>query len=455
MQTRREFLVGMTALSAAHRGRALRAATYDVLVKGGRVVDPAASIDRVMDVAIAGGRIARVAPDISTNEATEVIDARGKIVTPGLVDIHAHLDAEMPPSHCLSTGVTAIVDAGSRGADNVGDLVTMAKRAPNRMRILLNLGRTGLGSTPELLDFANADVAAARRAVDANGDVIIGVKARLSQSVAAARDLDAIDRAHEVTVPLGLPLMVHIGQTVSPVPALLSRLRPGDIVTHVYAPPPNTIFNESGRIFPEVLEARKRGILFDIGNGRNGHITWEMADRALQQRFLPDTISSDLTAPGRTDRVFDFPTVLSKFLLLGLPLDQVIARATINAARAIAPFRDLGTLAVGAPADVSVFELQTGEFEFVDNERTKRVGRQKLVPSTVIVGGRQVRQVGAGQQIVQPANGVGSILPALPALPAPTKRSFDRPPTARRWPAPLHREAAGRPSSGRDGARGG
>lgn len=194
-----------------------------------------------------------------------------------------------------------------------------------------------------------------------------------------------------MTVPLELPLMVHIGQTVSPVPALLARLRPGDIVTHVYAPPPNTIFNESGRIFPEVLEARTRGILFDIGNGRGGHITWEMADRALQQGFLPDTISSDLTAPGRTDRVFDFPTVLSKFLLLGLSLDQVIARATINAARAIAPFRDLGTLAVGKPADVSVFDLQTGEFEFVDNERTKRIGRQKLVPSAVIVAGKRVK----------------------------------------------------------------
>ena len=390
MQTRRDFLVGLTAVSVASRSLGLRAATYDLLIKGGRVIDPSAALDRVMDVGIAGTRIARVASDIPASEATGVIDARGKIVTPGLVDIHAHLDAEMPPTHCLSTGVTAIVDAGSRGADNVGELVTMAKSAPNRMRILLNIGRTGLGSTPELLDFANADVAAARRVVEANRDVIIGIKARLSKGVAGVHDLDAIDRAHEVTVPLGLPLMVHIGQTVSTIPALLARLRPGDIVTHVYAPPPNTIFDESGRIFPDVLAARKRGVLFDIGNGRGGHITWEMADRALEQGFLPDTISSDLTAPGRTDRVFDFPTVLSKFLMLGLSLEQVIARATINAARAIAPFRDLGTLAAGRPADVSVFELQTGEFEFVDNERTKRTGRQKLVPATVVVSGKQV-----------------------------------------------------------------
>jgi dihydroorotase len=390
MPTRREFLQAAAGI-AVMRAPQSAPARYDLIVKGGRVVDPSARLDRISDVAVAAGRIARVAPDIPAADAAEVIDARSRIVTPGLVDIHAHLDAEMPPSHCLSTGVTAIVDAGSRGADGIGELAAMAKTAPNRMRILLNLGRTGLGSTPELLDFANADVAMARRAVDAHRDVIVGIKARLSKGVAGAHDLDAIDRAHEVTVPLELPLMVHIGQTVSPVPGLLARLRPGDIVTHVYAPPPNTIFNEAGRVFPEVLEARKRGILFDIGNGRGGHITWEMADRALQQGFLPDTISSDLTAPGRTDRVFDFPTVLSKFLLLGLSLDQVIARATVNAARAIAPFRDLGTLAVGAPADIAVFELRDGEFEFVDNLNAKRIGRQKLVPSAVIADGRTVK----------------------------------------------------------------
>ena len=388
MATRREFLEAAAAIVVRPHFR--QAMKYDVIVKGGRVIDPAGRVDRISDVAISAGRIARVEPNIPVTSAGEVLDASGKIVTPGLVDIHAHLDAEMPPAHCLSTGVTAIVDAGSRGADNVAELVTLAKNAPSRMRILLNIGRSGLGSTPELIDFANADVAAARRAVEANRDVIIGVKARLSKSVAGAHDLDAIDRAHEVTVPLGLPLMVHIGQTASPVPALLARLRPGDIVTHVYAPPPNTIFDEDGRVFAAVHAARERGILFDIGNGRGGHITWAMADRAIQQGFLPDTISSDLTAPGRTDRVFDFPTVLSKFLLLGLTLNQVIACATVNAARAVAPFRDLGTLAVGAPADVAVFELRDGEFEFVDNERTTRIGRQKLVPSAVIANGRKV-----------------------------------------------------------------
>src|SRR6185295_12844758 len=150
----------------------------------------------------------------------------------------------------------------------------------------------------------------------------------------------------QVVGPLGLPLMVHIGDSVSPLPDVLRLLKPRDIVTHVYAPGPHGIFDESGRVRADVHDARRRGILFDIGNGRNAHITWETADRAMQQRFLPDTISSDLTAPGRTDRVFDFPTVLSKFLMLGMTVNQVIACATVNAARAHAALKALGTLRV-------------------------------------------------------------------------------------------------------------
>ena len=389
--TRRAFLQASAIAPIAVAAPGAQAATYDLLIKGGRVIDPSQRIDRVIDVAIKGGRIAALRADIGASDAAEVIDARGKLVTPGLVDIHAHVDREMLPAHCLSTGVTSLVDAGSRGADNVADHVAIAKAAPNRVRILLNLGRTGLGGgRGELLDFANADTAAARQAIEAHRDVIIGIKARLSKSVVGEHDLDAIDRAHAVTVPLKLPLMVHVGQTVSPMSAIVARLRPGDIVTHVYAPPPNGILDDNGRVFPQVLEARRRGILFDIGNGRNGHITWDVAERAIGQGFLPDTISSDLTAPGRTDRVFDFPTVLSKFLLLGMPLERVIACATVNAARAIAPFRDVGTLRPNAPADVALFELSTGQFEFVDNVNAKRTGREKLMPFAVVMAGKRM-----------------------------------------------------------------
>ena len=165
-----------------------------------------------------------------------------------------------------------------------------------------------------------------------------------------------------------LPVMIHMGDTVSPLPEILALLKPGDIVTHMYAPPPHGIFDESGRVLPEVIAARKRGIWFDIGNGRVAHITWAEAERGLKQKFLPDTISSDWTDAGRTDQVFDFPNVLSKFLLLGMPLDQVIAMGTTNAARAVRRFKDLGTLRVGATADVAVLELR---------DRRVRVRRQR------------------------------------------------------------------------------
>ena len=392
MLTRRDFLERAAALAAL---TPLGSARYDVLIRTGRVIDPASRLDRITDVGILDGRIAAMQTGLSA-DAADTIDARGLIVTPGLVDIHAHMSAEMPPAHCLSTGVTSMIDAGSAGADTIDQFVPLAKNAPNRVRILINLGRTGLGGRGELLDFANADARAARRAIDAHRDVVVGIKARLSANVVGERPIEAIERAHSVTTPLRLPLMVHVGQATVPLADILARLRPGDIVTHVYAPPPNGILDEQGRLFPAVFEARTRGILFDIGNGRNGHITWEVAERAIQQGFLPDTISSDLTAAGRTDRVFDFPTVLSKFLMLGMSLEQIIACSTVSAARALAPFKGLGTLAVGAPADIAIFSLDNGTFEFVDNVNAKRIGKHKLVTKAVVAGGRRVPATAQG-----------------------------------------------------------
>src|SRR5581483_228658 len=210
-----------------------------------------------------------------------------------------------------------------------------------------------------------------------------------SKSVAGARDVEAIRRAKAAGAGFGLPLMVHIGDSASPLADILSLLDRGDIVTHVYAPV-NGIFDGSGGVLPQVLAARRRGVRFDFGNGRLEHFTWESLEQGIRRRFLPDTISSDLTTAGRTDRVFDLPTVLSKFLMLGLTLDEVIARVTINAARAFPAFAGLGTLAPGAPADVAVLALKDGEFEFLDNESAKRTGRRKLVAHAVIAGGRVV-----------------------------------------------------------------
>jgi dihydroorotase len=207
--------------------------------------------------------------------------------------------------------------------------------------------------------------------------------------VAGANAVEAVRRARQVAASFQLPVMVHIGQSEPPLPDILAELVRGDIVTHVYAPPPNGIFAGDGTVLPAVVAARERGIHFDVGNGRGGHIVWATAERGIAGRtFWPDTISSDITAPGRTDRVFDFPTVLSKFLLLGMPLDEVIRRATSAAARVFAPFRALGTLRPGAPADIAIFDLKEGEFEFVDNANAKRTGTRKLVCAGVVTNGR-------------------------------------------------------------------
>jgi dihydroorotase len=389
---RRQFLRAAAGVPVFLAGpQQVFAAQFDLLIRGGRVLDPAQRLDRMADVAIQNGRIAAIRPNIPASAAKQVLDASGKLVTPGLIDIHTHMaDKQMPPAKCLEDGVTSLVDAGSRGCDNPDDLLAIAQDAPNRLRILLNIGRLGVLPEGELLDLANIEVAATRRVIQQHRQWIIGIKARLSKPVAGEHDLEALRRAREVADPLKVPIMVHMGQTVSPLSDILALLRPGDIVTHLYSPPPHGILDDNGHILPQVREARRRGILFDVGNGRTGHITWQVADRVMQQDFLPDTISSDMTAVGRTYQVFNLPNVMSKFLMLGMPLDQVIARVTVNSAHAIPEFKPYGTLRTGAVADIAVLDLQEGDFEFVDNLDAKRSGHKKLIPHAVVFGGKRL-----------------------------------------------------------------
>jgi dihydroorotase len=275
-------------LGAAFLPTLLRATVYDLVIRNGRVIDPSQRIDRVMDVAIHDGKIAALGRNL---EAAESIDATGKLVLPGLIDIHLHArDAELPPSAILSTGVTTMVDAGSRGADNVDQLIATARDAPNRMRILLNIGLLGNnpGGRGEFLDgIEPADGEKAGAVVVRDRAWIIGMKARLSRGISGDRDLEVLRRALEAAAPLKIPVMIHIGDTASPLPRILALLRAGDIVTHLYAPGAHGIFDERGRILPEVRAARHRGVLFDFGNGRNGHWTWETAQSALRKDFRP------------------------------------------------------------------------------------------------------------------------------------------------------------------------
>ena len=387
MLTRRQLLAAAGAMAFAPRGRAA-AARYDLVVKGGRVIDPASRVDRVADVGIEGGRIRAIESSIAATDAANVIDARGKIVTPGLIDIHVHVGApDLTPASLLRDGVTSMADGGSAGADNIDALVQVARAAPNRVRIFLNVARTGVTGSGELMDIAAADVDAAQRAIERHRDWIVGVKVRLSENVAGDHDLEAVRRARRAAGPL--PVMLHVGQTHSPLAKILELLAPGDIVTHIYSPPPHSLLDDRGRVLPEVRAARARGVRFDVGNGRNGHITWPIVDAATKDGFWPDTISSDITGPGRTFRVFNLPNVVSKFLMLGLPLDRAIACVTRDAAASVAAFRDLGTLRPGAQADVAVLERREGEFEFVDNVDAKRTGRQMLTTVAVVVNGKK------------------------------------------------------------------
>ena len=390
MMNRRQFVYAAASAAMLARASNVLAATYDVIVKGGRVIDPSLRINAIRDVAIAGGRIAAVEADIAA-DAEETIDARGRLVVPGLLDIHTHYARDNEgPTVCLADGVTGWIDAGSQGADHIADSVAVAKSAPQQGRVLINIGRDGILPGGDTMDISRADVGAAKDAIARNRDFIVGVKARLSRDV-AADDVEVLGRAQEVATSFNLPVMIHMGQTVSPLPRLLNLLKRGDIVTHMFAPPPNSIIDDNGNILPEVLAARRRGVWFDVANGRRGHLRWDIVDRVLQAGFWPDTFSTDGNTTSRTTAgVIDFPNVMSKFLSFGMTLDQVVARATVNASRVFPLFNDRGTLNVGAPADVAVLELREGAFEFVDNYGNKRTGRQRLFPSGTVLGGKRV-----------------------------------------------------------------
>ena len=390
---RRQFVKATAGAAVLLRPTRLFAQSFDLVVRGGRVIDPSLNLDMVVDIGVVGDRIAAVAPNLGSAADAE-IDARDRIVMPGILDIHAHYAQDSEGPHiCLSDGVTGWVDAGSAGADNIDEIVAVARSAPQSAGILLNIGRRGVIPEGDTADISLANVEVAKAAIARNLDYVVGVKARMTEGV-SANDITVIRRAQEVASYFNLPLMIHMGQSASPMAELVAELKPGDIVTHMYAPPPNAIVDDAGNIFPEVLEARRRGIFFDVANGRIDHLRWDTFDAIMAAGFWPDTISTDgfstsRSAPG----VRDFPNIMSKFLNFGMPLSAVVSSSTLNPSRVFPFLRDKGTLNVGAPADIAILELRQGNFTFVDNYENLRAGTQRLFPFETVLAGRQVPRV--------------------------------------------------------------
>jgi dihydroorotase len=388
MMNRRQILCSAAASAAMLAPiPGARAATYDLLIKGGRVIDPSVGLDGIRDVAIAGGHIVAVEAGIA-GDATETIDAGGKIVAPGLIDIHTHAGrGKDSPALALQDGVTGFVDADSGGPDNIDEITAVVRGGPQIGRALINIAtRTGF-TGGELMDINRANVSLARGAIARNRDVIVGIKARLSENVAGINDLEGLRRAQEAASAFGLPVMIHIGQSVSPMRAILALLKRGDIVTHMYSPPPNSILDDQvacSRTWPP----RAGAASFSTSATASPATSTGTWCSATSLGFWPDTLSTDWSPASRDTGVVDFPNVMSKFLMLGMPLSQVVACATTNAARLFDAFSDRGTLNIGAPADVAIMELRDGSFEFLDNYEGKRTGRQRLLPIPVLNGKR-------------------------------------------------------------------
>ena len=406
---RREFLqhtvVGSLVCSLATRWTQLLAAQspardgYDLLIKGGRVVDPSQGLSSRRDVAISGQKVARIASHIAESEARHVLDARGKIVTPGLIDIHVHVYDGVAPlgipadPNCIAKGATTVVDAGSAGAFTFPGLRQhVINVVDTRVYALLNISIIGQSTLSldnlhgELLELRYANPKLAIRTIEKNRDVILGIKIRLGQIMTDGNDLQALGLAREAADAVQLPLMVHPGG-LTPMKDILGMLRKGDVITHTFHGLEKGILDAKGRVQPAVRKAVEQGIHFDVGHGA-GSFSFDIAEKAVRQDLLPGTISSDLHQFNVNGPVFDLATTLSKFLHLGLTLEQVIERATTNPANTLRFPQGLGTLRPDAEADVAVFSLAEGDFEFVDAEGEKRIGHRKLIPVATVKSGK-------------------------------------------------------------------
>jgi dihydroorotase len=409
--SRRDFLgsAGSLALAAAS-GAPARAAMgpndkFDLVIKGGDVLDPSQSLRGKRDIGIRYGLIEAVEADIPAARAERLLDVSGKLVTPGLVDLHAHVFPygsaigipadELVAHQCTTT----CVSGGDAGANNFAAFRRhIVAQTRTRLYAFIHIANTGLTPFPvaELYNIDFAQVDACAKAIGENADIALGAKVRMSENVIAKHGIEPLKRAIMACEKSGTngKIMCHIGGVETPqlMSQILDTLRPGDVLTHCYSGAPNnanqfTNIVQDGKLLPAALEAKRRGVNFDIGHG-GGSFDYTVAEAAMAQGAMPDTISSDIHVfSGNSPGMPYLTWVMSKFLGLGFSLEQVITMATTNPAKVINRMPKLGTLQVGAPGDVAIMEVVEGPVSFVDTRNNRREGKAYLKPVQTVTGG--------------------------------------------------------------------
>ena len=376
--------------------------TFDLLVRGGKVIDPATGRVGRYDVAVADGRISSVERDIPSHLANEVVDARGCIVVPGLVDLHTHVFhggtywGVNPKPIAWRTGVTSWVDAGSAGVFSFPAFRRLCvEPVATRTHAFLNISTIGLvAETGEARRGELCDAELCAATIQTHRDVVVGVKCRLDHFAVGDMGIVPLRRAIEAAGSVGMPVMVHIGAGPPGIDDVLDLLHAGDVVTHCTTGQSMSLIDAKGRLRPSAARARERGVLLDVGHGSGG-FSFAVAEAMLGAGLLPDVISSDLHQRSQFGPAFDLPTCLSKFLALGMSLEEVVRAATVNPARVIGHDDEAGSLAIGRSADFAVFELEAGDFVLYDTYLAPRRTDRLLVNRTTILAGTQLPPVPA------------------------------------------------------------